>query len=71
MSVLMSHSGARKLAAALRRTDPGLVRIGVRSGALYLDAKPDGGTWAEVWTEDPTLDAEPVAGSDTPLLALS
>jgi hypothetical protein len=58
MPVLMSHSQALKMAAQLRRTRPGLVRVGVLSGALYVEQKPDGEKWTDVWRDEaPSLSA--------------
>jgi hypothetical protein len=53
MPVLMSHSQAIKLAAALRKTEPGLVQVGIEHGALFVQAKPDGGDWTDVLRETP------------------
>jgi hypothetical protein len=48
MSVLMSHSQALKLAAAMRKTSVGLIRIGVRGGSPYVEHKPPDGKWSVV-----------------------
>jgi hypothetical protein len=53
MPLLISHSQALKLAAALRKTEPGLVQVGIKHGALYVQAKPDGGDWTDVFRDAP------------------
>jgi hypothetical protein len=66
MPVLMSHSQAVKLAAQLRRTEPGLVRIGVRSGAMYVEQKPTGARdWVATWQDEPSKLSAPMDTMET------
>lgn len=47
MSVLMSSSQGMQVGKALRNARPGLVRVGVEHGELYVQEKPDGGEWVD------------------------